>query len=55
MSGAFHRPYSARTHMVFVKQLIIAKRNTRVTGSHEVKTLIFERPASKLQRLVNAQ
>ena len=51
-------PTVSHTHGTpFVKQLIIAKRITHrlkdTVSSNEVKTLIFERPANKLQRLLN--
>ena len=58
VSGAFPRPY-CWTHTCgtpFVKQLTNGAHGLKDTvGSHEVKTLIFERPANKLQRLLNAQ
>ena len=58
VSGAFPRPY-CWTHTCgtpFVKQLTNGAHRLKDTvGSHEVKTLIFERPANQLQRLLNAQ
>ena len=58
MSGAFPRIYCSR-HIhgtPFVKQLTNGTHGLKDTvGSHEVKSLIFERPANKLQRLLNAQ
>ena len=63
MSGAFLCPTVPHTHGTpFVKQLITGAMLINVThglkdtvGRHEVKTLIFERPANKLQRPFNAQ
>ena len=57
MSGAFPSPTVPHTHGTpFVKQLINITQGIKDTvGSHEVNTLIFERPANKLQRLLNAQ
>ena len=58
MSGAFPLTYCS-THIhgtPFVKQLTNGTHGLKDTvGSHEVKSLIFERPANKLQRLLNAQ
>ena len=57
MSGAFPRTYCS-THIhgtPFGKQLTNGTHGLKDTvGSHEVKSLIFERPANKLQRLLNA-
>ena len=50
VSGAFPCPFFSTHGTPFVKQLIIAKRNTLVknpVGSHEINRLIFERPANK--------
>ena len=58
MSGAFpHASCSTHIHGTpFVKQLTNGTHGLKDTvGSHEVKSLIFERPANKLQRLLNAQ
>ena len=57
VSGDFPRPY-CWTHTCgtpFVKQITNGAHRLKVVGSHEVKTLIFERQANKLQRLLNAQ
>ena len=52
VGGAFPRPFFSTHGTPFVKQLIIAKRNTLVkkntVGSHEINWLIFERPANNL-------
>ena len=58
VNGAFPRPYCLTHGTPFVKQLIIAKRNTLVKRHcchDEINRLIFQQPANNLQRLLNAQ
>ena len=50
-----HLLFHTHTGTPFVKQLTNGTHGLKDTVGREVKSLIFERPANKLQRLLNAQ